>query len=300
MSLPQDVTLHEIAASGRTNTSEEWTTYFRSFHELLPNANDLFTILKTRSSDTSYTMLAKAVASSTRTVLDLACGDGNLIEELLAQLPAATNIYAIDISRAETQIAQQRFRDEPRVDIRTGDAAALPYENAFFDCVLAHQFLNFLPDVHPYLNEVARVLKPGSRLLFVANRGWQNDREAIWIKINDAAFAAIREIYPNLVWPRMGDMRFYSEEGIREIFAESGRFDLDTMSIGSFSSAALMTPDRVAAVYNRLYIYGLIPEKKKILEAVTARAQELATRGDLVELTLPFRLVSIRTRSESS
>jgi ubiquinone/menaquinone biosynthesis C-methylase UbiE len=296
MSVPESAALHEIAAAGRANTPDEWTAYFHAFHEALPNANDLFTILKTRSNDTSYTIVAKAVSSTAREVLDLACGDGNLIEELLAHVSRTALIHGVDISSAETRIAERRFHDEPRVEIRTGDAAALPYADASFDCVIAHQFLNFLPDIHPYLNEIARVLRPGARLLFVANRGWQHDRDATWIKINDAALAAIRDLYPKFVWPKMGDMRMYDEEGIHAIFSESRRFDMNTISIGSFTSSALMTPDRVAAVYNRLYLYGLIPEKKRILEAVTARAQELATRGDLVELSLPFRLVTVRTR----
>lgn len=287
--------LHEIAISGRTNTADEWTAYLRAFHEALPNANDLFMLLKARSNETSYTMLAKAVASTSRNVLDLACGDGNLIEELLEELPPSTQVYGIDISDAETSIARRRFNGDPRVHLHTGDAAALPYESNFFGCIVSHQFLNLLPDAGPYLDEIARVLEPGGRLLFVANRGWQNDREAIWIKIDDAALTALRGMYPKLVWPRMGDMRMYREDGIREIFSENGKFDMTTMDFGSFASSALLTPDRIAAIYNRLYFYGLLPEKKAVLEAVTARAHELSTRGDLVELTLPFRLVSIRT-----
>jgi ubiquinone/menaquinone biosynthesis C-methylase UbiE len=296
MDVKQDAALHEIVASGRTNTPQEWMAYFHAFHELLPSANDLFTMLKTRSNDTSYTVLAKAVSTSARKVLDLACGDGNLIEELLQMLPASTKIYGLDISQAQTALARRRFADEPRVKIVTGDAEFLPYDDGSFDCVVVHQFLNFLPDIQPYLREIARVLKPGARLLFLANRGWKNDREATWVKIDAAAFDVVRELYPHLVWPRMGDHRIYSEDGIRQILEESNLFDESTISTGAFTSSALMTPDRVAAVYNRLYFYGLLPEKKRVLDAVAARAAELATKGGLVELTLPFRLVTVRTR----
>lgn len=161
--------------------------------------------------------------------------------------------------------------------------------------MVAHQFLNFLPEVQPYLSEIARVLKPGARLLFVANRGWQHDRSANWIKLNDAAFERVKAQYPNVVWPRMGDKRFYEEDGIRQIFRESGCFDTETLSIGSFTSSTFMSPDRIAALYNRLYFYALMREKKSVLDAVMARAEELA-KGGLVEISLPFRLVSIRTK----
>jgi ubiquinone/menaquinone biosynthesis C-methylase UbiE len=288
-------TLIEAATSGRTNTPQEWMDYLARFHEQLPNANELFALLKTRSDDTSYTMIAQAVPQNARDVLDLACGDGNLIEELLQRLPVA-KIYGIDISSAEIAIARQRYGHDARVDLRQGDALELPYDNRSFDCVAAHQFLNLLPDVDPYLVEIARVLRRSAPLVFVANRHWQNDRTSNWTQIGDAAFAAVRAIHPDVVWPRMGDLRMYSEEGIREVFTRSSAFDSGSLWIGSFTSRTFLTPDRVAAVYNRLYFYGLLPEKKQVLEAVASRAQELATRGDLVELALPFRLVSVRTK----
>ncbi len=287
-------TLMESVLAGQPNTDEEWLEYFRTFHELLPNANDLFALLRTRTNDTSYTIVAKSVSSAVRDVLDLACGDGNLIDDLLVQLPNA-RIYGVDVCAAEIAIARGRFADESRVTLDIADAAALPYDDNSFDCVIAHQFLNFLPDIQRYLREIARVLKPGGRLLSVSNRGWQSDREAIWIKINEAAFDAVKRFYPEVVWPKMGDMRFYRENGVREVFAQSTYFDAQTFSTGSFVSSVMLTPDRVAAIYNRLYFYGLLAEKKHVLEAVTERAKQLA-KGDLVEMTLPFRLVSVRVK----
>lgn len=66
-------------------------------------------LLKTRSNDTSYSLLAKAVSSATRNVLDLGCGDGNLIEELIDHLPATTEILGIDVSAPEIALAARRF-----------------------------------------------------------------------------------------------------------------------------------------------------------------------------------------------
>lgn len=282
--------------AGRINTGGEWLAYFRAFHEQLPNANDLFTVLRTRSNDTSYSLLAKAVASNASNVLDLGCGDGNLIDELLAHLPKAS-IYGVDVASPQITIAKRRYSAESRVHLETADALHLPFEDGFFDCVVAHQFLNFLPAIHPYLREVARVLKPDGRLLAVSNRGWQSDRAAMWVQINEAALEAVHAIYPQAVWPKMGDPRMYREEGIVEIFEESELFDPDTISVGFFTSSALLTPERVEAIYNRLYFYALLPEKKAILEAVRARAEQRATKGDLLELALPFRLISARTKS---
>lgn len=278
-------------------SAAEWFAYFRAFHEALPSANDLFLVLRTRSNETSYSVLSGAVPSSARRVLDLACGDGNLIEELLSGTPPDVQIDAIDVSRNEIAIARRRFTGESRAHITTGDAMALPYGDAAFDCVAAHQFVNFLPEPRPFLDEIVRVLKPGGTFIFVANRGWRNDRDAMWIKLDTAAREVLHRYHPQFRWPTMGDMRIYEDEGIAQLFADHGGFDDASLSIESFNSGALLTPERVAAIYNRLYVYGLAPEKREVLDAVRERARRLATRGDLVELILPFRLVRICARS---
>ncbi|HEV3152839.1 MAG TPA: class I SAM-dependent methyltransferase [Candidatus Baltobacteraceae bacterium] len=285
----------QIAAGGRVNTPEEWHGYFEAFHAQLPHANELFTLMCNYGGLTSYRVLAEAAAASgPRTVLDLGCGDGNLIEELLDVTDDRVRIDGIDISEAEIAIAANRYAGEERVALRVADARSLPYEAASFDCVVAHQFLNLFPDIAGVRSEAERVLRPGRTLSFVANRGWRDDQTATWMVLHHAAMDVIKQQYPNFVWPRMGDMRIYTEDGIREIFAESGAWDVETLSMQTFNTMTMMTPDRVAAFYNRLYVFGTAPPPLKdgILSAVEARGRELA-QGDLLEIELPFRLVTI-------
>jgi hypothetical protein len=103
--------------------------------------------------------------------------------------------------------------------------------------------------------------------------------------------------YPQFVWPKMGDMRIYREDGIAEIFSEAGGWDASTLSIDAFNTSATMTPRQIAAIYNRLYLFATVPDKKPILAAVERRARELAA-NDLVELDLPFRLIRIQKLKE--
>ena len=46
-----------------------------------------------------------------------------------------------------------------------GQAEALPLPDASIDCVLANGILNLSPDKSAVLREIARVLKPGGRLV---------------------------------------------------------------------------------------------------------------------------------------
>ncbi len=51
------------------------------------------------------------------------------------------------------------------VDVRDGEAEALPIEDAGVDVVISNGVLNLVPDKRKAYAEIARVLRPGGRLL---------------------------------------------------------------------------------------------------------------------------------------
>jgi SAM-dependent methyltransferase len=50
------------------------------------------------------------------------------------------------------------------IDLRRGDALALPFEDKVFDCVICVDTLQLLPS-GPFIAEAARVMKPGASML---------------------------------------------------------------------------------------------------------------------------------------
>jgi ubiquinone/menaquinone biosynthesis C-methylase UbiE len=52
----------------------------------------------------------------------------------------------------------------PNVDVREGDAAALPVDDRSVDIVISNAVLNLVPEKERAIAEMARVLKPGGRL----------------------------------------------------------------------------------------------------------------------------------------
>jgi ubiquinone/menaquinone biosynthesis C-methylase UbiE len=282
----------EAAIAGRPTTSSEWERYLVAFHNEHPDANELFTFLRTGAKLTSYQVLARTIQGPGKNILDLGCGDGNFVDGF-ANAADDIRITGVDVAQSELAIARRRHADDHRVRFDQEDARNLPYAEAAFDIVVAHQFLNFMSEPVQVLHEAARVLRHDGRLLIVANRGWTKDRDVNWIFLDNAARAVVKELYPQFAWPAMGDRRIYSEPGILDIFAECPDYDVETLTIAEFVPGAFMTPEQVAAMYNRLYIYGSLPDRAPILRAVENRARELSDVRNVVEVELPFRLVNV-------
>lgn len=108
--------------------------------------------------------LAFAAVAEVRpgTVLEVGCGPGEASERIRREL--GSEVVAIDISPRMVELARARG-----VDARLGDVQALDLPDASADCALAAWMLYHVPDVDRALAELARVLRPGGRLVAVTN-----------------------------------------------------------------------------------------------------------------------------------
>jgi ubiquinone/menaquinone biosynthesis C-methylase UbiE/DNA-binding transcriptional ArsR family regulator len=99
-------------------------------------------------------------------VLDLGTGTGRMLEVLA---PRASRAIGLDVSPAMLSIARNRLDEAGlrHVQLRQGDAYALPGDLSRFDLVILHQVLHYLDDPARAVREAARALKPGGRLVVV-------------------------------------------------------------------------------------------------------------------------------------
>lgn len=95
-------------------------------------------------------------------VLEVGCGPGEVAARIASEL--GSEVVALDLSEHMVTLARERG-----VDARVGDVQYLPFEDQVFDCVLAAWMLYHVPDVDRAIAEIARVLKPGGRLVAVTN-----------------------------------------------------------------------------------------------------------------------------------
>ena len=99
-------------------------------------------------------------------VLDIGCGAG--MDLLLAARRVGSTGRAIGVdmtpAMAEKTRAGARAAGLENVEVRLGDALALPLDDASVDVVISNGVINLTPDKEQAYREVHRVLKPGGRL----------------------------------------------------------------------------------------------------------------------------------------
>ncbi|HEY3529913.1 MAG TPA: methyltransferase domain-containing protein [Nocardioides sp.] len=101
---------------------------------------------------------------ATGRVLEVAIGTGRSIRYYLA----ANSLTGIDLSPEMLEIARRRAEERGLpVDLREGDAEALPVEDASYDSVVCEMSLCTIPDPAAAIVEMKRALVPGGRLLLL-------------------------------------------------------------------------------------------------------------------------------------
>ncbi|MGH3519479.1 MAG: class I SAM-dependent methyltransferase [Haloechinothrix sp.] len=105
-----------------------------------------------------------ACSQATGEVLEVAIGTGLN----LAVYPESVTLTGLDLSEEMLNVARRRADDLDRdVDLKQGNADALPFGDATFDTVVCTLGLCAIPDMDTAIDEMRRVLRPGGRLILV-------------------------------------------------------------------------------------------------------------------------------------
>jgi len=102
------------------------------------------------------------------TILDISCGDGR--DLLLFSQLGFKGVYGTEIEESIVERIRSNVADVgvPKENVAPGFNHALPFENAFFDYVMAWNVCYYMQNhmFVEYVNEYARVVKPGGILVF--------------------------------------------------------------------------------------------------------------------------------------
>jgi arsenite methyltransferase len=115
-------------------------------------------------------------------VLDVGCGPGFYVAELLEEVGPGGRVVGVDGSDAMLGLAARRNAGFDNVEFIEADATSLPVAEASFDAALSVQVLEYVADVPAALAEIRRALKPGGRLAI-----WDVDWATLSMRTSDPA-----------------------------------------------------------------------------------------------------------------
>ena len=114
--------------------------------------------------------LSQASIGKQDIILDVGCGGGRTVSKLAA-IATQGKVYGIDHSTESVAMAMRtnkQWIDSARVEIREASVSRLPFSDGAFDVITAVETHFWWPALPTDLREVLRVLKPGGRLIIIA------------------------------------------------------------------------------------------------------------------------------------
>jgi SAM-dependent methyltransferase len=171
-----------------------------------------------------------------RRYLEVGCGPGDMAARVAVEL--GIEVVALDISPRMVELTQARG-----IDAQVGDVQELPFADGSFDCAVAAWMLYHVPDLDRGLAELARVLRPGGRLVATTNS--IDNLGELWALVGRDRSSE--------------DVRFFAENGeepLRRHFDSVERRDV----IGEMSFTPEAVRDYVANSIGHAHLVDSIPE----------------------------------------
>jgi SAM-dependent methyltransferase len=129
-------------------------------------ARQMETLYRTRDVRRRRALVSEALGvREGERVLDVGCGPGFYVEELLEVVGPSGAVVGVDTSAAMLAVAAKRCARFANVAFHEGDATALPVEEASFDAALCVQVLEYVADPTLALAQMHRALRPGGRVV---------------------------------------------------------------------------------------------------------------------------------------
>jgi demethylmenaquinone methyltransferase / 2-methoxy-6-polyprenyl-1,4-benzoquinol methylase len=150
--------------------SEEFATQVRGMFDRIAGVYDLMNSAMTAGLHHQWRERAvdRADVGSGSDALDVCCGTGDLALALRRRIGPDGRVVGCDFSEPMLEIARQKSGEEGlAVEFGWADALELPYGDESFDAVTVGFGARNLAELEKGLAEMARVLRPGGRLVIL-------------------------------------------------------------------------------------------------------------------------------------
>jgi ubiquinone/menaquinone biosynthesis C-methylase UbiE len=133
-------------------------------------------------------------------ILDAGCGNGRYSKFIMRWADPDAFIAGFDLSQRMLKRARRRMHAAARMNHVAADLTKIPFAGGLFDAIVCGYVLEHLPDPRPGLTELARVMRPGGKLLLLATE----------------------DTFPGSMCSRMWHCRTYNRQDLRRVCGECG------------------------------------------------------------------------------
>jgi SAM-dependent methyltransferase len=270
----------------------EADSFLQAFHSQYPGATTQILARGRSPAGSTYELLAAEAPAvpPEQFVLDLACGDGYLLELLRRDRPERS-LAGVDMSAGELRAARRRLG--AAVPLVQGHAGCLPLASGSAGAVLCHEALMLMTPLDAVIAEVARVLAPGGRFAAVGP-GEMPGGPVI------AAFGRVLGVLigeTGRLPPDLGDARAHATAPLRQLFAASGQFTpLEAIEVTVELDG---TAGEITAFFAHSYnVFALGDALPLFTVRFSAALAPLAGAGGRIPFSLPATLVRCWRRAD--
>jgi ubiquinone/menaquinone biosynthesis C-methylase UbiE len=145
--------------------------------------------------------------------LDVGCGTGRAVRRAAFVVQRAAGV---DLSPAMVVRARELAASLPNVEFEEADASHLPFASGEFTAILCSTSFHHYPDPQGAVDEMARTLAPGGRLVIA----------------DGSADRFLSRLADRLIWLlQPSHVRFYTSREMADFFYEAGLRDVQLRSI---------------------------------------------------------------------
>jgi ubiquinone/menaquinone biosynthesis C-methylase UbiE len=177
-----------------------------------------FTLWRMNASHSKLTDwgLAHTSVEKHYTILDVGCGGGRTVSKL-ATMATQGKVYGVDYSEesvAATKQINAQSMESGSVEVRLGSVSRLPFPDGMFDLITAVETHFWWPNLSTDMREIFRVLKPGGKLILIA-------------EIYKGANTTVSKLAEKFA--KQSGMTLLSANEHRELFANAGYSDIQVI-----------------------------------------------------------------------
>jgi demethylmenaquinone methyltransferase / 2-methoxy-6-polyprenyl-1,4-benzoquinol methylase len=179
--------------------------------------------------------------------LDVCCGTGEWTFALAEAAGESGHVTGLDFSENMLKVGREKLkkRSLPQVAFIHGNAMELPFEDNTFDVVTIGFGLRNVPDYFQALKEMARVVKPGGRVVCLET---SHPTVPIFKQIFKFYFTYIMPVFGKLFaksyqeysWLQESTEAFLTKDELKDLFQKSGLTEVEVKSY-ALGAAAMHT-----------------------------------------------------------